>query len=476
MSWHCDSTELLPGAWLTSLYTGAGVRGADVPSTGTNGPSDLYPTLNLPADNDVEVSGRILTVPSAGTFVRQENGELEFSGAPAGNYSYSFGLYADNVFVGNVTNTITVNAAAQTNVSMALVGDDAVISGAIAAGTTQISLALVGDDAVISGAITTGTAQTNVSMALVGDDAVISGTITAGVTQISIGLVGGDAVISGAIAAGSTQISLALVGDDAVISGTITAGSAQTDVSIALVGDDAVISGALLVGTSTVQVSCNLLAGDAVISASLYVAPYVNTTPGAIITSSSATRHSLRLIIPASQTPVSLAEAKQQLRVDSADDDLLIEQYIFAATELAEQMTGRAIMPQMWALTHDQFPDLFELTRARVLSVVNITYVDVDGLTQTLPASSYALDAADDFGFAYVVPGMGQQWPLAAAQMNSVVLTYQAGYATPADVPRAIKTWVLLKVRSLYDGCAQDAGPGLGSADRLLDSVKVWCL
>lgn len=42
MSWLCDTTELVPSGWLTSLYAGAGVLAENIPSSGVDGPSALY--------------------------------------------------------------------------------------------------------------------------------------------------------------------------------------------------------------------------------------------------------------------------------------------------------------------------------------------------------------------------------------------------------------------------------------------------
>lgn len=81
MTWLCDTAELVPGGWLSSLYAGHGVRGADVPSTGTDGPSALYPCLSLPADNDVEVRGYITRWPTLGTLDIAEDGSFIYVGA-----------------------------------------------------------------------------------------------------------------------------------------------------------------------------------------------------------------------------------------------------------------------------------------------------------------------------------------------------------------------------------------------------------
>ncbi len=54
--------------------------------------------------------------------------------------------------------------------------------------------------------------------------------------------------------------------------------------------------------------------------------------------------------------PVPLALAKQQLRVDFPDDDVLIAGYITAAREWAEVYTRRAFFNQSFVLSLDAFP------------------------------------------------------------------------------------------------------------------------
>jgi hypothetical protein len=94
MSWLCDTTELVPSGWLASLYAGHGVRGADVPSTGTDGPSALFPCLTLPADADVEVRGFVTRWPTLGTLDLAEDGSFVYVGAT--DY-FEFRLHADGV-------------------------------------------------------------------------------------------------------------------------------------------------------------------------------------------------------------------------------------------------------------------------------------------------------------------------------------------------------------------------------------------
>lgn len=187
----------------------------------------------------------------------------------------------------------------------------------------------------------------------------------------------------------------------------------------------------------------------------------------------------LKLITPAAELAVSLADVKAHLRVDTTDEDTLITAYITAAAELAEQATGRALMPQTWELTLDAFPEAFEITRLPAASITSLKYWDVTGTQQTMGTGLYTLDSTDDFGPAYVVPVYGGMWPVNRDQINAVALRYVAGYAAAANVPESIKAWIKLQVGAMYEnreaeGVVQTYA--LGFADRLLDRYKVHAL
>jgi uncharacterized phiE125 gp8 family phage protein len=186
---------------------------------------------------------------------------------------------------------------------------------------------------------------------------------------------------------------------------------------------------------------------------------------------------SLKLITPPSTLPVSMVDAKAHLRVDTSDDDTLITAMLGAATQMAEQVTGRALMQQAWVLSLDAFPAEIEITRVPVVSITSLIYADNLGADQTLLPSNYVLNNADDFGSAFVVPAFGKSWPDARLQPNSVRLTFLAGYANAASVPESIKSWIKLQLGAMYENrSAEDTMKTypLGFADRLLDRDKVW--
>jgi hypothetical protein len=67
MTWLSDTTQLVAPNWLSSDYRGHGIRGADVPSAGTDGGSPVLDDLLFPADSDTELRWNITTLPIDGT-------------------------------------------------------------------------------------------------------------------------------------------------------------------------------------------------------------------------------------------------------------------------------------------------------------------------------------------------------------------------------------------------------------------------
>ncbi len=188
----------------------------------------------------------------------------------------------------------------------------------------------------------------------------------------------------------------------------------------------------------------------------------------------------LKLITPPAALVVDLASMKLHLRVDHDDEDALITALITAATEQAEQRTGRALMTQTWEAKFDYFPDEIELTRLPVQAIVSVEYVTPLGATLTLTSGThYRLSDADDYGFAKLVCVAGQTWPTTMADRDVVTVRYTAGYASAAAVPESIKQWIKLAVGDMYENReASTDNPTVshGFADRLLDRYTVQVL
>lgn len=102
MSIRVDTSSLIHGSLLVG-NRGLGVLGSTVPSVGNSGAGYLYNDLNLPADADKEVRGLILTQPGAGALYTYEDSSFDFTGAPDGNYTFTYRLYVDGVDSGTGT-------------------------------------------------------------------------------------------------------------------------------------------------------------------------------------------------------------------------------------------------------------------------------------------------------------------------------------------------------------------------------------
>lgn len=202
----------------------------------------------------------------------------------------------------------------------------------------------------------------------------------------------------------------------------------------------------------------------------------------------------MQLITPPAGEPVSLQEAKAHLRVDFDDDDGLIQALIAAARQAAETITNRQLMSARWKLVMDSFPgpslmgvpagQPFSLPghailihKSPVLNVVSINYLDMAGVLQSMTASNYTVDAACEP--ARITPVFGQIWPIALPQIGAVSVTFDAGYGAATSVPEGIKSWIKLRVGSLYAHREEVAALSRGRieplpfVDGLLDPFKV---
>lgn len=175
--------------------------------------------------------------------------------------------------------------------------------------------------------------------------------------------------------------------------------------------------------------------------------------------------------------PVTLADAKQHLRVDGTDEDAYITSLIAVARVTAEERLERTLVATPWLLVLDAFPDAIRLTMPPIVSVQSVTYWDDAGVQQTLDPADYVLDAVSEPGF--LVPAPGKAWPATqAGRINAVAVNYTAGYgATAADVPAPIKHWLLLAMGDLYANRERSGEQPLvpqNFADGLLDTYKMW--
>lgn len=163
-----------------------------------------------------------------------------------------------------------------------------------------------------------------------------------------------------------------------------------------------------------------------------------------------------RLTSP-SELAVSLTEAKNHLRVSGGGQDQQIALLVQASTEKLERDINRCIIQCNWQQAMPSFPangEPIELMVKPATVVSSITYVDVDGVTQTLPTSDYSFSAARQVIF---YEG-DDQWAEVKGNTKSdkVFVNFTCGVADSTCVNPLIKQAILLETGRAYFDPAQE--------------------
>jgi uncharacterized phiE125 gp8 family phage protein len=150
-------------------------------------------------------------------------------------------------------------------------------------------------------------------------------------------------------------------------------------------------------------------------------------------------------VLDATVEPLTVAEAKAQVRSTQSAEDALVARYIKAMRQAAEDRLERTLLRTTWRATFDAFSPALRLPNPRLISVESLKFLDRDGAWQTLDPRDYLVDIASEPGF--IVPAYGKRWPETRCQINAVVVDYVAGYGAAAtDIPEPIRLWIALAV------------------------------
>jgi len=169
----------------------------------------------------------------------------------------------------------------------------------------------------------------------------------------------------------------------------------------------------------------------------------------------------LTITTPPTAEPVTLAEAKDHLRVDGTAEDAYITALIQAARAWVENFTTRQLVQATYEWTLDRLPerpeDPLRFPRSPVASVDSVEYADRDGISQTWTTYQTDLNVAP----AIMLPAVDGTWPgVQAGNPTAATVTFTAGYApddsqSPTDpagnVPQGLKHAIMLLVGHWFE-------------------------
>lgn len=194
--------------------------------------------------------------------------------------------------------------------------------------------------------------------------------------------------------------------------------------------------------------------------------------------------YGLTLVTAPTEEPITLAEAKLQLRIvdDSPStnpEDTLITAMIVAARRACERHKEEGFVTQTWDLFLDKFPAYertvqpdrcrwIEIPKGPLQYVESLTYKDSSGTLQVvsfIDPSGTVLYETDEYivdrarkrlclknGISWPETAYdGTTWPQVLNEPNAIALRFVCGYGPAADVPGDIKAAIKITLSWLYE-------------------------
>lgn len=154
--------------------------------------------------------------------------------------------------------------------------------------------------------------------------------------------------------------------------------------------------------------------------------------------------------------PVSTADMKLHLRVDTTADDLYITGLVRLARQYIEDLCGVTMLTTTWELVLQAFPSSSEilLPMAPVQSVTSVKYTPYGSSEATFSSANYAVDTLSMRPKIALIKTAS--WPGdELTTLNGVKVRYVAGYSSVAAVPEQLKHAVRLLTGHFYENREQ---------------------
>ena len=155
--------------------------------------------------------------------------------------------------------------------------------------------------------------------------------------------------------------------------------------------------------------------------------------------------------------PVTLADVKLQLRIDTSDLDTLLTSFITNARLYCERITRSAFINQTWLRIYDRSDGLFS---KREISFLDGLIQSVESIATYDEYDDYHIFDADNYrhNFFRIALLAGKLWPYGLREYDCIEISYTIGYGATADsVPVGIKNAICQLVGFWYENSASIA-------------------
>jgi uncharacterized phiE125 gp8 family phage protein len=196
-----------------------------------------------------------------------------------------------------------------------------------------------------------------------------------------------------------------------------------------------------------------------------------------------------RTIVPPSLFPITVDEAKMQLRITNSTEDNFITDLIAVSTDLLQEHCHRKFLQQTmegwldidnlmsawWdgsitaAITAIQSLRVIELPWTPTISVSSVSVFSMDDVETQVDANTYRVDAVDLGMPTRITLKESSIWPGGSYRnQNSLKVRWLSGYGPAAtDVPVALRAAIKQMVAYLYNNRGDCSGDCVGACGAL---------
>jgi uncharacterized phiE125 gp8 family phage protein len=151
---------------------------------------------------------------------------------------------------------------------------------------------------------------------------------------------------------------------------------------------------------------------------------------------------------PPTAEPLTLAETKAHLRLDTSDEDDFVTSLMTVAREHLERTTGLCLLTQGWRLALDSISEdgVIPIARGPVQAIESLTVYDEAGEASIVPLEGHVLD-----GISRPARLMLVQRIQPGRTVNGIEIDFTAGFGdTATDVPDTLKRAMLTHIAQMF--------------------------